>query len=147
MGEMSILNKICVCIFCSQAACFAGCVYDSWGSIQACFQSELNCMGCCWTIFYPVCADCKLGDTDAGIKKCTLGIKYCLLGCGLDFVAPCDGCINCILYTKNIFTDGVSGWSSVTKDASYIGKMIRGALSDVDQKSEEPDKTFGTYSP
>ena len=147
MGEMSILNKICVFCCCSQAACFAAQVTDGWGSIQAQLQCELNCCAGCWALCYPIWSKFEMGDSGVCTDKCILGAKYCLLSCGLCFVSEFDGCINCFFYTKKIFTEGVSGWKDVTEHADFLGKKVREALADVDQKSEEPSKTFGTYSP
>ena len=146
MSDMGIVNKILVCCCCSQCACFAAQITDGWGSIQAELQCNLNCVAGCWTVCYPICAKFELGDTGKGVEKCTLGLKYCLLSCGLCCVSEFDACINCFFYTKKIFTDGVSGWKDVYENAEFLGKKVREAL-DIKVSAQEPNETFGSYTP
>lgn len=73
------------------------------------------------------------------------GAKYCLYGCLVGIIAPVDGCINCIFYTKKNFESGVSGVSDITENCKFIAKKIEAAFEI--KGSNEPDSTFKTYTP
>lgn len=60
-------------------------------------------------------------------------------------MSPIDGCINCVLYEKKNFQSGVSGASDMLENCKFLGKKIEEALK-LDG-SNEPEKTFKTYSP
>lgn len=142
---MSIVNKILICLFCSETACcFASC-YDEWASTEACGLACVNCGGCVWTVCAPICHSLSLGDFGKGMSMCVKGIKYCLYGCVVGIVAPIDGCINCVLYNKKNFESGVSGVSDITQNCKFIAKMIENAFEI--KGSNEPDTTFKTYTP
>lgn len=111
---MSIVNKILICLCCSEASCcFASC-YDEWAATEACFLGCLNCSGCGWTVCAPICHSFKLGDCGKGLDQLVKGAKFCLYGCVAGIVSPVDGCINCVLYNKKNFTSGVSGINDIT---------------------------------
>ena len=52
---MSTLNKICICLFCSECACCMAACYDEWAATEACGLGYLNCGACAWTVFAPLC--------------------------------------------------------------------------------------------
>ena len=140
-----ILNKVCVCLCCSNMACGVGACYDSWTSIEAYGLCYLNCQACCWTLCAPVCHECKMGDTKEAMSKCMTGLRYCAFCCLLDIVAPFDGCINCVLYARDNCTDGVSGFKDVMKNTKFLGDKVKVAL-DL-ETSNEPGKTYGSFTP
>ena len=86
-----------------------------------------------------------MGDTSKGMELCVKGIKLCLYGCAVQCVSPIDGCINCILYQKDNFQNGVKGVSDITKNCKFISDKIREAFK-LDE-STEPGTTFKTFSP
>lgn len=59
------------------------------------------------------------------MKRCTTALKYCAFCCILNVVAPCDGCINCVLYAKDNCSDGVSSFKDVTKNTMFIGNKVK----------------------
>jgi hypothetical protein len=144
---MSIINKLCVWCCCCQDACFASEIIDNWGACEASLLCCLDCNGACWTLCYPVVANFELGDTGKTKDQCISGLKNCILCCGLGCAAEIDPFINCILYSKKIFTDGVTGWKDVQENATVLGTMIRDALDKPWNKSGEPFVTFGKYTP
>ncbi len=144
---MSILNKICVFICCCQTACGASEVIDGWGSCEACLSCNLHCGGGCWSLCYPIWSQFEMGDTERCKEQCTIGCKQCILAIGLDCAASIDPIINCALYSKKIFTDGVTGFKDVTENASVIGNIIREKLELPANTAAEPYKTYSTYTP
>lgn len=111
---MSMGNKIAVCLCCSGVACEVACCYDFWASTEACALANINCAGCCWTVCAPLCHSFSIGDFGKGMEFLTKGLKFCLYGWVVGIIAPVDGCINCIFYTKKNFESGVSGMSDMT---------------------------------
>ena len=87
--------------------------YDEWSAAEACGLGYLNCAGCAWTVFAPVCHQCTLGDCGKGTEQLAKGAKFCLYGFLLSIISPIDGFINCILYQKKNFQSGVSGSSDM----------------------------------
>lgn len=142
---MSIVNKIFICLCCSETSCaFASC-YDEWASTQACALGCLNCWGCCWTICAPICHTCSIGDFSKGVSQLVKGAKFCLYGCAVSIIAPIDGCINCILYNKKNFESGVSGVNDIVENSKFIAKKIESAFEI--KGSNEPDTTFRSFTP
>lgn len=142
---MPILNQICTCCFCYECACTVGQCYDCWTGVQACGLANLQCGACCWTICAPICHTCSFGDTGKGMTHCVSCLKYCAFSCLLQIVAPCDGCINCVLYIKDIFTTEVTGFKDVMTNTMVLGGKVKELLG-LDT-SNEPARTFGTYTP
>ena len=144
---MSIINKICVCLCCCDTACDVSSCIDGWGGCEACLLCNLYCGSGCWSLCYPIWAQFEMGDMERCKGECGTGFKYCLLGCGLQCVAGIDPCINCILYTKKIFTEGVTGFKDVLENATVLGTMIREKLELPANTAGEPYKTFNSYKP
>ena len=143
--SMPIINKICTCLCCHNTACSVGECYDCWTAYEACGLANLQCGACCWTICAPICHTCSMGDTSKGMNHCVSCLKYCVFSCLLGIVAPCDGCINCVLYSRDVCTDGVTGFKDVMKNTMVIGSKIKECL-ELDT-SNEPGRTFGSYTP
>ncbi len=142
---MSILNKVLVCLCCSSNSCYYGCCYDCLASYESCALSYLNCEGCWWTICAPIPHSLSIGDFGSGMVFCVKGLKYCAYSCVLSVVAPIDGCINCLLYNKKNFLDGVKGIADITENTKFIANKVEAAL---DIKGvNQPDQTFKTFSP
>lgn len=125
---MSIANKILICLCCSEVACCFASVYDEWASCEACALGYLNCAGCCWTVCAPVCHSLSIGDFGKGVQQLIKGAKYCAYGCIVGAIAPIDGLINCIFYTKKNFESGVSGAKDITENCKFIAKKIEDAF-------------------
>lgn len=142
---MSIINKICTCLCCHQTACHVGECYDCWTACESCGLAQLQCGACCWSLCAPICHTCSMGDTTVAMNHCVQCLKFCAFSCLLSIVAPCDGCINCLLYIKDICTDGVTGFKDVMKNTMFIGSKVKECLEL--QTSNEPERTFGTYTP
>lgn len=106
---MSIVNKILICLCCSECSCWFATCYDEWASYEACGLGCINCAGCGWAICAPICHSLKFGDVGKGMDYFKKGAKYCIYGCLVGCVAPIDGCINCVLYNVKNFKSGVSG--------------------------------------
>lgn len=140
-----MINKICTCICCCECACCVGECIDQWHSIEACGFAYLECGNCCWTVFAPICHSCSLGDCGAGMAHCVSGLKYCLYSCALSFCSPIDGLINCVLYSKDIFTDGLNGSSGMLKNTQFVSSKIRDGFGF--STSPEPMGKFSAYSP
>jgi hypothetical protein len=60
-------------------------------------------------------------------------------------VSPIDGCINCVLYQKKNFQSGVASSSDMQENVMFLGKKLQDAFSL--SGSNEPEKTFKSYSP
>lgn len=58
---MDFLKKCCNCYFCSYKACGVAMCIDTWHAYEACSLAYLFQDACCWTLFAPICIDCKLG--------------------------------------------------------------------------------------
>lgn len=141
----SILNKIAVCCFCSGNACGTAQCYNMWTAIEACGLAQLNQQACCWTLCAPICHQCKLGDTTEAGNRCGQCFKFCIYGCALSCVSPCDACYNCIFYNVDNFKEGVSGFSDVMKHTQWLGKKVEAALGL--KTSNEPETTYGSFKP
>lgn len=145
MSSMGMLNKVCTCLCCHECACGVGECYDTWTACESCGLAYLQCGACCWTICAPVCHSCTMGDVGKGMTHCLTGLKYCAFACLLNIVAPCDGCINCVLYSKDVCTTGVTGFADVMKNTMFLGGKVKDMLGL--QTSNEPEKTFKSYTP
>ena len=110
---MSVLNKIAICLFCSECACWMSICYDEWAAVEACGLAYLNCGGCAWTVFAPICHKCQFGDCDRGKDYFIKGAKFFIYSLALNFVSWIDGIINCVLYQLKNFKRGVSGSSDM----------------------------------
>lgn len=142
---MNIVNKICVCCCCSGWACQDACCIDYWHAVEACGFAQLEQGNCCWTIFAPICHTCSIGDFGSGISHCTNCVKYCLYACALKCCSPIDGCINCVLYAKDIFTTGVTGHNDVLKHTKVVASKLRGIFGFVE--SPQPVAKLSEYRP
>jgi hypothetical protein len=141
----SIVNKIAVCLCCSTTACGTGQCYDIWTAVEAYGFCALNCQACCWALCAPICHECKMGDTKEAGERLKKALKYCAFCCLLDCVAPCDGCINCVLYTRDNCKEGVSSYKDVMKNTMFIGSKIQKSL-DL-PLSSEPANTYNSFTP
>ncbi len=122
------LNKVLVCLCCSATACGTAQFYNQWTSCEACGLANLNQQACCWTLCAPICHQCKMGDTTEAGRRCGLCAKYCVYGCLLNCVSPCDACYNCIFYNVDNCKTGVSSFSDVLKHTQWLGKKVEGWL-------------------
>ncbi len=86
-----------------------------------------------------------MGDCGKGMTHCSSGLKYCAFGCLLDIVALCDGCINVGLYSKDVCTNGATGFVDVMKNTMFLGLKVKDCFGL--QTGIEPEKTFKTYTP
>ena len=127
-SEMGCLNKFLTCCCCCGWSCEVGSCMNIWHSYEACGTSSIECGNCCWTICAPICHRLEVGNFSEGISHCVNCLKYCLYGCALYCCAPCDGCITCIFYVKDIWTQGVSGHHDIVKHTETIGSKIRDAM-------------------
>ena len=142
---MSVVNKICVCLCCSECACWMSSCYDEWAASEACGLACLNCAGCGWTLFAPIPHSLKFGECGKAMEQFKKGGLFCVYSLILNFVAPIDGCINCVLYLKKNFQSGVSGSGDMLENCMFIGKKAGDALGL--KGSNEPESTFKSYSP
>ena len=142
---MGMLNKICTCWWCHQCACCVGECIDMWASCEACGLSYLSCGACCWTLFAPICHKCECGDGGAAGQHCLKCLKFYLYALVLYFCAPIDGIINCVLYIKEVCTNGVTGFGDVLKNTKVINEKVRDCFKL--ENGSEPEKTFKTYTP
>lgn len=111
---MSLANKIVVCLCCSEVSCCVASCYGEWAATESCGLAMINCGGCAWAAFAPLCHSFTCGDFGTAGGYCMKGLKYCAYSCIVGIVAPIDGCINCIFYTKKNFESGVSGMKDMT---------------------------------
>ena len=140
-----MVNKVCVCLCCSECACWYAACYDEWAAYESCGLCCLHCSGCCWAICAPIPHSLKIGDFGKGVEHLKKAVFYGLYGCLVSCCAPVDGCINCVLYNKKNCESGVSGIGDITENVKFIAKKIEAAL---DAKgSSEPDNTIKTFSP
>lgn len=86
-----------------------------------------------------------MGSPSEALGHCVNCLKYCCYGCALYWCAPIDGCINCLLYVKDIFTEGVRGHANVVKNTEFVGARIRNALEFPD--TPQPRGKFLEYNP
>ena len=142
---MGIVNKIATCCCCCQWACNVGQCIDMWHGIQSCGFANIQCGNCCWTLCAPICHRCELGAPKEAFGHCFNCLKYCCYGCALYCCAPIDGCINCLFYIKDIFTEGVSGHHNVVKNTEFVGSRIRNAFELPD--TPQPRGKFLEYNP
>ncbi len=136
---------------CCQCYCFSGTAYnvafciDYWHSIQACGLAYLYCDACWWTLFAPLCIDCKLGESNKALENCSKGCKYCAFSCALSCVACVDGCYNCIKVIQIACGEGVKGYTDMTKNTQFAGNKVKQALGL--ETGNEPVRSFGTFTP
>jgi hypothetical protein len=143
--SMGGLNKFCTCWWCHNCACCVAQCIDQWGACEACGLAYLSCGACCWTLLAPICHKCECGDGSAAGGHCMKCLKFCLYACCLDMCAPIDGCYNCIMYIKEICSNGVTGFGDILKNTKWINSMIREKFGL--ENGSEPEKTFKTYTP
>ena len=121
---MSVVNKILVCLCCSECACWFATCYDEWAGTEACGLCCIHCAGCMWAMCAPIPHSLKFGDVGKGMEHLKKAVKYGAYGCLVQCVAPIDGCINCVLYNKKNFQSGVSGVGDITENCKFIAKKI-----------------------
>ena len=126
--SMGMLNKIATCCCCYSCACQTACCIDIWHAYEAYGLSNIECGNCCWTICAPICHTCDVGNFGEGLGHCVNCLKYCIYGCALSCCAPIDGCINCVLYIKDICTEGVTGYGNVLKNTRFVSSKLRSAF-------------------
>ena len=143
MGDF--LKKCCQCYWFSTCACNVASCIDQWHSIEACGLSSLYCNACCWTLFAPLCIDCKLGESGPAMDNCTKGIKYCLFSCALCIAACVDGCYNCIKVVQLACGEGVKTYADLTKNAEFFGNKVKQSLGL--ETGNEPLRSMDTFKP
>lgn len=92
---MEFCKKFGQCCCYSQGACNCSCFVDCWWSVEGQALASLYCCSCCWQVCAPLCIECKMGDWSKGGESFMKGLKYCLFGCLVSCVAPCDGLYTC----------------------------------------------------
>ena len=140
---MNTVNMIFTCLCCSQCACQVACCVDQWAAMEACGLADLQCGHCCWRVCAPICHSCTLGSVSEGMPFCSKGIKYCLYACALSFVAPVDGCYNCIKYDMEVCGSGVTGFGDMLKNIKWLNNKLKDCFELTN--GSEPEKTFGEY--
>lgn len=83
----------CYCFSCW--ACTNSIFINCWQTLESCGFSYLYCLACSWAFCAPVCIDCQIGSCEAAKNHCIKALKYCCLGCVLNFLLPVDGINNC----------------------------------------------------
>jgi hypothetical protein len=69
-----------------------------------------------------------MGDCGKGMTHCITGLKYCAFSCLLNIVGPCDGCVTCVLYSKDVCTTGVTGFGDILKHTMLLGNKVKECL-------------------
>lgn len=142
---MSMVNKVLICLCCSECACWFATFQDEWAGMEACLLCCAQCAGCCWAICAPIPHSLKCGDFGKGVEHLKKAVFYGVYGCLVSCIAPIDGIINCVLYNMKNCKSGVSGVGDITENCKFIAKKIESAL---DAKgSNEPESTFKSFSP
>jgi len=62
------------------------------------------------------------------MPHCTKGVKYCLYGCALACLAPCDGLYNCVKYIMDVCGGGVTGFSNILANTKFLNDKVKAAF-------------------
>ena len=79
------------------------------------------------------------------MNNCMTGCKYCIFGCALECISPCDGCYNCFMIIQLTCGDGLKTFGDMTKNTEFIAGKIKEGLGL--ETGNEPMKSYGTFEP
>ena len=79
------------------------------------------------------------------MNNCITGCKYCIFGCALECISPCDGCYNCFMIAQLTCGDGLKTFADITKNTEFLAGKVKEALGL--ETGNEPMKSYGTFEP